>query len=153
MKLVPFIWSSQHVHPPHGYFILFLCASKSQLLFKARLWFIASAHPLLSGCLFDPVWWLDENLKWSQISPMSTHMWINLNGDNVLFRKYLWFWIFGWSSALLIVNITQEVCVCAQLCLTFCYPMDCSLSGSSFNGIFQARILEWVVISSSRDLP
>ena len=31
--------------------------------------------------------------------------------------------------------------------------MDCSLPGSSVHRIFQARILEWVAISSSRDLP
>ena len=31
--------------------------------------------------------------------------------------------------------------------------LDCRLPGSSVHGIFQARILEWVVISSSRDLP
>ena len=31
-----------------------------------------------------------------------------------------------------------------------CYPMDGSPSGSSIYGIFQARILEWVAISSSR---
>ena len=31
--------------------------------------------------------------------------------------------------------------------------MDCSLPGSSVHGISQARILEWVLISSSRDLP
>ena len=42
------------------------------------------------------------------------------------------------------------VCVCAQLCLTLCNPLDWSLPGSSVNGIFQARILEWVVISSSK---
>ena len=29
-------------------------------------------------------------------------------------------------------------------------PMDCSLPDSSVHGIFQARILEWVAISSSR---
>ena len=28
--------------------------------------------------------------------------------------------------------------------------MDCSLPGSSVHGIFQARILEWVVVSYSR---
>ena len=28
--------------------------------------------------------------------------------------------------------------------------MDCSLTGSSIHGIFQARILEWVAISFSR---
>ena len=36
-----------------------------------------------------------------------------------------------------------------QLCLTLCDPMDCSPPGSSLHGIFQARILEWVAISSS----
>ena len=30
--------------------------------------------------------------------------------------------------------------------------MDCSLQGSSTHGIFQARILEWVAISFSKDL-
>ena len=38
----------------------------------------------------------------------------------------------------------------AQSCLTLCDPMDCSLPGSSVHRIFQARILEWVAISSSR---
>ena len=37
-----------------------------------------------------------------------------------------------------------------QSYLTLCDPMDCSLSGSSIHGIFQARILEWVAISFSR---
>ena len=34
-----------------------------------------------------------------------------------------------------------------------CDPMDCSLPGSSFHGILQAKILEWVAISFFRDLP
>ena len=41
-------------------------------------------------------------------------------------------------------------CVCAQLCLTLCDPMNYSLSGSSVHGISQSRILEWVAISFSR---
>ena len=36
--------------------------------------------------------------------------------------------------------------------LTLCDPMDCSLQGSSVHGIFQARILEWVVILFSRTI-
>ena len=32
----------------------------------------------------------------------------------------------------------------AQLCLTLCDPMDCSLPGFSVYAILQARILEWV---------
>ena len=39
----------------------------------------------------------------------------------------------------------------AQLCLTPCDPTDCSLPGSSVHGIPQARILEWVFSSSSRE--
>ena len=38
----------------------------------------------------------------------------------------------------------------AQLCPTFCDPIDCSLPGSSAHGIFQARLLEWVAIYFSR---
>ena len=38
----------------------------------------------------------------------------------------------------------------SQSCPTLCDHMDCSPSGSSIHGIFQARILEWVAISSSR---
>ena len=37
-----------------------------------------------------------------------------------------------------------------QSCPTLCDPMDCSLPGSSVHWIFQARVLEWVVISFSR---
>ena len=44
------------------------------------------------------------------------------------------------------------MCVCsvAQSCLTFCNPMDCSPPGSSVHEIFQARILEWAAMPSSR---
>ena len=38
----------------------------------------------------------------------------------------------------------------AQSCLTLCDPMDCSLPGSSIHRIFQATVLEWVVISFSK---
>ena len=40
-----------------------------------------------------------------------------------------------------------------QLCLTLCDPMDCSPAGSSVHGILQERILEWVAMPSSKDLP
>ena len=56
-------------------------------------------------------------------------------------------------------STTQEALYCssvqfssvAQSCTTLCNPMDCSPSGSSVHGIVQARILEWVAISSSRE--
>ena len=34
-----------------------------------------------------------------------------------------------------------------------CEAMDCSPPGSSVYGILQAKILEWVVMTSSRNLP
>ena len=40
-----------------------------------------------------------------------------------------------------------------QLCLTLCNPMDSSQSGFSVHGNLQARIPEWVALSSSRSLP
>ena len=42
------------------------------------------------------------------------------------------------------------MCLVIQLCLTLCSPMNHRTPGSSVHGIFQARILEGVAISSSR---
>ena len=39
----------------------------------------------------------------------------------------------------------------AHLCPTLWDPMDCKPLGSSARGILQARILEWVAISFSRE--
>ena len=62
-------------------------------------------------------------------------------------------------------NISTYVCVCMyahiyifacvciqllQLCLTLYDAIDCILPASSVCGIFQARILEWTAISSSK---
>ena len=41
----------------------------------------------------------------------------------------------------------------AQSCPTLSNPMDCSLTGSSVHGIFQARVLEWGAIAfSNKDI-
>ena len=50
----------------------------------------------------------------------------------------------------LCVCMHLRACSVAQSCLTLCDPVDCSLPDSSVGGIYQARILEWVVISSSK---
>ena len=41
-------------------------------------------------------------------------------------------------------------CVVSRSCLTLCDPTDCCPPGSSVHGIFQAMVLEWVAISSSK---
>ena len=58
------------------------------------------------------------------------------------------YWI---SSSLLCVCVCVCMCVKSfQLCLPLCNHMDCSPPGSSAHGILQARILEWIAMSSSR---
>jgi len=44
----------------------------------------------------------------------------------------------------------SSLCLVTQSCLTLCDPKDCSLPGSSVYGLFLVRLLEWVVILSSR---
>ena len=53
-------------------------------------------------------------------------------------------------TAISLFCVSMKVKV-AQLCLTLCSTMDCSPPGSSVYGISQARILEWVAISFSRE--
>ena len=48
------------------------------------------------------------------------------------------------------------MCVCvsvAQSCPIACDPMDCNPPGSAVHGILQARVLEWVAISFTIQLP
>ena len=53
------------------------------------------------------------------------------------------------------LNVICAVC-CAQSlqsCPTLCDPLEHTLSGSSVLCVSQARILEWVAMPSSGDLP
>ena len=56
------------------------------------------------------------------------------------------------SSLLSQIQTSRAGSVCenwAQLCLILCDLTDCSPPASSVHGVVQARILEWVAISSS----
>ena len=50
-------------------------------------------------------------------------------------------------------HLKVRVCVRAQSCQTLCDTMDYSPPGSSVHGVLQARMLEWIAVPSSRDLP
>ena len=56
--------------------------------------------------------------------------------------KKLWY-IFTMEYSVQFSSVTQS-------CPTLCNPVDCSPPGSSVHDILQARILEWVAMSSSR---
>ena len=64
------------------------------------------------------------------------------------YRKQTWVQPTAWNQAQL--TLIQLYSIHAQLYLTLCEPLDCSLPGSSVHGIFQARILDRVAISFSR---
>ena len=60
----------------------------------------------------------------------------------------------SWATQISLSQGCVSVCVLiAPSPPTLCHPMDCSLPGSSVHGILQARILEWVAIPFSGDLP
>ena len=76
-----------------------------------------------------------------------------------------------WTAKLILLHRSQPKCpisiclagfliICAcvhtkllHLCPTLCDPMDGSPPGSSAHRILQARILEWVAILFSKDIP
>ena len=71
-------------------------------------------------------------------------------------KRHNWATELNWTSIRAGLKLTLFMpCVCF-LCpsvVSDSYdPMDCSPPGSSVHGIFQARILEWVAISSSRNV-
>ena len=93
----------------------------------------------LSVYLHNNYFFVDNWGKWAQEDEM-THL------KNQCHRDPL---VFTWNYH----NIVNWLCMCAELlqfCPTLCDLMDYSPPGSSVHGIFQARILEWVAISSSR---
>ena len=55
-----------------------------------------------------------------------------------------------WNSCLAEISSLRKMYVGAQSCLVLRNAMGCSPPGSPLHGISQARILEWVAISSSR---
>ena len=66
---------------------------------------------------------------------------LNFKETTILFKKKLFQFVFVLHGKSL------------QLCLTLCDTVECSPPDSSVCGILQARILEWVVMPFSRDLP
>ena len=56
----------------------------------------------------------------------------------------------GWTYFPCLPGLVLYMHSMAQSCLTLCGLRNCSPPGSTAHGIFQARILEWVAISSSR---
>ena len=88
--------------------------------------------------------WGETEFKWNSRAYGPTHI-------------YYMFMIHIWFMKKCYWSIVEEqcfhlMCLYAQLCLILCKPIDYSPPGSSVYAIFQARILEWVAICSSRGI-
>ena len=100
-------------------------------------------------CCGLPFTWPLNSLTWVFIFPP--------------WKSFLLMFLPLWILIHIILTGAVSVCVCVcacvrmhactQLCPTLCDCMDCIPLASSVHGIFQARILEWVAISSSRGSP
>ena len=81
---------------------------------------------------------------------------------------HIFWWFFSVASSLVymlqkrrehvwfpVVSLVPKTCIRAKLLqyVWLCDAMDCILPGSSFHGVLQARILEWVAMSLLGDLP
>ena len=87
-----------------------------------------------------------RNLEWKQ--------WPEENVEKLVWNNEEISWSSGGRFGRGYTNWEGLWCKCAKLlqsCPTFCNPMDCNPPGSSVLWILQARILEWVAISFSRD--
>ena len=119
-----------------------------------------------------PLWWdcqgwgrVREGTKVIMLPSCLAKVADEQNGQNhrdtfiVFSSPSLWFWetfflpvylriIWGWELRAYLWILS--VLCCAQSCPTLCDPMDCSPPGFSAHGIFPARVLERVAMSSSR---
>ena len=124
-----------------------------------KYWSLAWRIPLyikyLPGCVIARVTKLraksherlERTSKFSNVKLLvskNSNVYLTINW-NTWFLK-----IWGFCAINLETNIYSCMCVCAQLYLSLCVPMDCGPPGYSVHVILQVRILKWVAVPSSR---
>ena len=85
-------------------------------------------------------------------------MWLCWHNSPASRVMYLWRFslvynfVFSLELAIILfcICLAFSVRACVLSCVWLCDPMGCSPSGFSVHAVFQARMLEWVAISSSR---
>ena len=108
------------------------------LFLENSLWFSLSALVIVLSCC----WHIDRNDFW----------WLDVFISIYIFLGLPW-WLSGKEPICQCRKVKSESEV-SQSCPTLSDPMDCSPPGSSFHGIFRARVLEWGAIAFSlRALP
>ena len=137
---------------PWSYHYIILTKKKSYIL-RYILQIFTQNHSIL----LNYFWFLlflpqvsSSILKWKQLKRFTVHY---LNTSDLTKRKVLQILAFSEKGS---DENHESNKLCANpiflSCSTLCDPMDCSTPGSSIHANLQARILEWVAISFSRDL-
>ena len=96
--------------------------------------------------------------SWLELCSVFTFMWLCWHNSPASRVVYLWRFslvynfVFSLELAIILfcICLAFSVRACVLSCVWLCDPMDCSPSGFSVHAVFQARMLEWVAISSSR---
>ena len=109
--------------------------------------FFSCFFPFSFSSTFVPNWFLlRESHTWADI-------WHQFNRTLLSCKTCPLFWQLKpnyWFTICTQVHYVHA-CLVTQSCMTLCDPLDCSPPGSSVHEIIQARILEWVVMPSSRE--
>ena len=88
--------------------------------------------------------WLTQLCRWQRRRQIRTQMWWWVEEETVAIHPKQIFSTWRWHAA--------AAAKLLQSCPTLCDPIDGSPPGSSIPGILQARTLEWVVISFSKEV-
>ena len=106
-------------------------------------------------------WWIGKPGVLQSLG-LQSQTWLNWSDKTVQLESIVWWyspikrfhpdWFHSFESQLIISNEGINVCVCSVPSCVFATLWTVALHGPS-RGFFQARMLEWVSISSSRDPP
>ena len=129
----------------------FLCLSNVESYIKESIQgysFAYSIFPCLAKCI-------DFKGRVAKNRELALPVWGYKKALYSRFYKTLVEWFLAHKVRILCLAFKTPLhflCVCSllQSCPTLCDPLNCSPPGSSVNKILQARILEWVAITSSR---
>jgi len=99
-------------------------------------WEYAPSLPRSCPCLFHVI----------SLGLQSFYKGLDLTGKNITFKSNSFQ---SWVNSNCLTP-PSNLCSVAKSCPSLCNPVGCSPTGSSICGILQARILEWVVLPSSK---
>ena len=141
-----FFFQFLYVFFPNFYMVFFFFSNFYMVFFfPISIWFFFP----ISVCFFFPIlitWLLNLFfLNWKLSSSLSPPFFPGRHQPDPFLRHQ------PLNDSLAALTLSWQSPAHAQSCLTPSRPTDCSLTGSSVHRTFQARVLEWVAISSSRE--